>query len=126
MATDTSKKDAVWAFLMRLGTRTGCHQMAERSFSFRGYQYPVCARCTGLFFGQTAGVVCGLIFHGPGLWFLITCAALFTVLLAADGLGQHFGWWVSTNPRRLITGLLCGFFVMWGVVFGLLNWVKGC
>ncbi|MCL2434029.1 MAG: DUF2085 domain-containing protein [Clostridia bacterium] len=101
---------------MRLGTRSGCHQMPERSFHIRGYQFPVCARCTGLFMGQLAGIITGLLFSGVNLYFLITCAVISTALLAVDGIGQRFGKWVSNNRRRFSTGLLCGIFVLWAIV----------
>ncbi|MGG7175281.1 DUF2085 domain-containing protein [Clostridium neonatale] len=25
----------------------GCHQLPDRSFFIRSYQFPICARCTG-------------------------------------------------------------------------------
>ena len=30
-------------------TRLICHRIPERSFFFRGHQFPVCARCTGFY-----------------------------------------------------------------------------
>ena len=34
-----------------------CHQLPERSFFWDGRQYPVCARCTGLYLSGLAGFV---------------------------------------------------------------------
>lgn len=34
-----------------------CHQRPERSFHTAGVQWPVCARCTGLYAGGTAGLL---------------------------------------------------------------------
>lgn len=34
-----------------------CHQRPERSFHRHGAQYPVCARCLGLYTGAVAGVL---------------------------------------------------------------------
>lgn len=34
-----------------------CHQRAERSFHTAGVQWPVCARCTGLYAGAASGVI---------------------------------------------------------------------
>ena len=101
----------VWVSLMKLGAKTGCHQRSDRSLFFRGCQFPVCARCTGLFAGQAAGIAlfwwCARV--DPLRAFL--CAAGSAALLGLDGFLQLKGLLVSTNPRRLATGLLCGFFV---------------
>ena len=35
----------------------GCHQMATRSFFFKGFQFPLCARCTGILVGAAMQVV---------------------------------------------------------------------
>ena len=89
---------------MRFGAGVGCHQKAERSFFFKGYQFPVCARCTGVLLGELLGVVlllCGLRFHV--LW---TIALILP--LAVDGGLQLFGFLESTNIRRVITGTLAG------------------
>lgn len=31
--------------------------MSERSFFYKGYQFPVCARCTGVIIGQILGAI---------------------------------------------------------------------
>jgi uncharacterized membrane protein len=96
---------------MRLGSKTGCHQMNDRSFSFKGYQFPVCARCTGLLFGQIIGFLLSLFFIKCEIRLLLCLAVFSTLLLGVDGLGQLKKLWTSTNPRRFITGILCGNFV---------------
>jgi uncharacterized membrane protein len=96
---------------MRLGSKTGCHQMNDRSFSWKGYQFPVCARCTGLLFGQIAGFLLSLFFIKCDIKLLFCFAVFSTLLLGADGVGQLKKLWISTNPRRFLTGILCGSFV---------------
>ena len=92
------------AKLMTLGMWTGCHQMPERSFFFRGKQFPVCARCTGAFLGYITGGVVSLFLFAP-IWLdLLFCGILF-----ADWLVQYICVLSSTNLRRLLTGILCGF-----------------
>ena len=45
-------KDKIWIKSMEWCSKYwGCHQMPERSFFFKGYQFPVCARCTGMIVG---------------------------------------------------------------------------
>jgi len=111
-----SNKIKVWISLMRLGAMTGCHQMHERSLFFRNYQFPVCARCTGLFIGQITGIVLLLWFANFDIKLLLLCAVVSAAAMGIDGFLQLKGLWVSTNPRRLITGILCGFFVTGAVI----------
>lgn len=42
--------------LMRLAGSLVCHQRPERSFWYNYVQYPVCARCTGLYVGASFGL----------------------------------------------------------------------
>ena len=94
-----------WLFLMRFGSRIGCHQRPDRSFFFKGYQFPVCARCTGVVIGEIVAVgllLCG--FHIP-----FYCSVLSILPLAVDGGIQYLHWIESTNFRRIITGLVAGF-----------------
>ena len=97
-------KDKVHTALMELGRRSGCHQMPERSFFWRGYQFPVCARCTGVFLGQIAGMLTYALYQMP--W---RRSSFFLFLMFLDWFLQRMKLLPSTNPRRLITGLLCGY-----------------
>jgi len=87
-----------------IGNHSGCHQLPERSFFYKGKQFPVCARCTGVCIGQSIAIV--LSFkktYGIRIPFL---------LLAVMGLDwgiQESGIKKSTNMRRFITGLSGGF-----------------
>ena len=93
-----------WLRLMRFGKYLGCHQMPERSFFFRGYQFPVCARCTG--------VLIAVIIVIP-LFFVYKINIIIAILLSGvmflDWFIQYLGIYPSTNFRRLITGFLGGF-----------------
>jgi uncharacterized membrane protein len=43
-----------------------CHQRPERSFHHQGAQYPVCARCLGLYTGAVGGVLLWTAVSGLG------------------------------------------------------------
>jgi uncharacterized membrane protein len=45
-----------------IGSRV-CHRRPERSFHTAGVQWPVCARCSGLYVGAAAGAWFGLTGH---------------------------------------------------------------
>jgi uncharacterized membrane protein len=109
---NSEKKTRIWISLMRMGSKTGCHQMNDRSFSFKGFQFPLCARCTGLLLGQITGILLSVFFIKCDIRLLFCLAVFSTLLLGADGVGQLKKLWISTNPRRLVTGILCGCFVM--------------
>lgn len=92
-----------------------CHQIPERSFFFFGHQLPVCARCTGIYFGAFLGSFFARKKAPPRL-FLI--AALIPLVL--DG-GTQLFFRESTNVLRLGTGLLAGFAAIFYVYAGLFN-----
>ena len=46
-----------WIKYMKYGKILGCHQKPERSFFYKGYQFPVCARCTGVVISSIISVV---------------------------------------------------------------------
>jgi len=96
--------ERLYSFSMAFGRATGCHQMPERSFFFHGKQFPVCARCTGVFLGELVSVVVCRWFHPP-LWLVLS----FCALILLDWGIQALEWKESTNFRRLTTGLLCGY-----------------
>lgn len=97
-------KRKIYKKLMVIGRATGCHQLPERSFSFRGKQFPVCARCTGVFIGEVLGI---FLFKVGEISNII--AVVFSLIMFADWFVQYKFHYESNNIRRLITGLLCGY-----------------
>ena len=89
---------------MEFGHRMGCHQMPERSFFFKGYQFPVCARCTGVLIGEIIAIIA--IICGIRLKKLPIIGSI--CVMGADWGLQYLEICRSTNPRRLITGISCG------------------
>lgn len=81
-----------------------CHQLPDRSFFFKGHQFPLCARCTGILIGYIIGIIYIIIFKNLSIVFEL----LLMVPLLIDGTGQYLGYFESTNIRRLITGVLAG------------------
>ncbi len=96
--------DRCWKSLMRLGASTGCHQRPERSFFLFDYQFPVCARCTGVFIGNIMGII---LFAVKAV--CAPAAIAGCICMAADWLLQRFHIAESTNPRRLLTGIAGGY-----------------
>ena len=90
--------------LFTIGTMTGCHQLPERSFFFKGKQFPVCARCTGAFIGYFIGGITYRFFSVN-----IIVSLLFCLIMFLDWLIQYIKLCESNNIRRLITGTLCGY-----------------
>ena len=87
-----------------LGNQSGCHQRPDRSFFYQGKQFPVCARCTGVFIGHCAALLlfCFRIVLSP-----LLCIVLLSTMGVDWGI-QECGIRESTNRRRLITGILGG------------------
>ena len=104
----------IWIKLMNIGSRLGCHQMPERSFFYKGYQFPVCARCTGLIIRYLLGV---LIYFLKVLNWKI--AIILCIPLVLDGGSQYLNWRISNQVLRLITGILCGIGIMFLEIWGM-------
>lgn len=101
------KKTYYWFKVMQWFAKYwGCHQIAERSFSLGNYQFPLCARCTGILLGEIVGII--LAFFTTSYWQTV----FLLIPMAADGLTQLLGWRTSTNLLRFITGLLGGYSIV--------------
>ncbi|MEM3431166.1 MAG: DUF2085 domain-containing protein [Candidatus Micrarchaeia archaeon] len=100
-----------------------CHQLFERSICMNDnmeigncsasngfiYQFPICARDIGFYFGMLIGGMIMLIARKgeekmPNLLFLL----IFIFPMAIDGVTQLLYLRESTNELRLITGFLAG------------------
>lgn len=100
-----------------------CHQRAERSFSIRGRQFQICARCTGLVAGACAFPLAMPIGH-----FLPPLCAVALLLMLLDGGTQLAGLRESRNWIRFATGFsvtasslalltyLIGSFLVWRLI----------
>lgn len=108
-------RDLLWMALMELGTKSGCHQRAERSFTMKNYQFPLCARCTGILLSSPVGYI----------WYIkkklrMLIGVLLLIPMTIDGTIQLINIRESTNTRRLFTGMLGGM----GLVFVRLNFYR--
>lgn len=83
---------------------TYCHKIPERSFFFKGKQFPLCSRCTGINLGY---FILPLFLFGIiriPLWW-----SIFMVLPTyIDGTIQAYTNYQSNNALRFITGLISG------------------
>jgi len=96
-------KDKIWIVLMKLFSNT-CHQKANRSFFLYNYQFPICARCTGLLLGYFLGIIILFFINEISLYLSLT----FSIIMFIDWFIQYKGIKTSNNYRRLFTGSLCG------------------
>ncbi len=116
-----TKRDRRWAWWMEFcGKYARCHQMPERSFFLGSYQFPLCARCTGIMAGRLIAILLLPFFLLP----LKTALLVLPVLmlpLPIDGLVQKYTKYESNNCKRVITGILWGFasisLILRGIVF---------
>lgn len=97
------RKQELWVKAMECGARYGCHQRADRSFFLGQWQFPVCARCTGVMIGHFIG------FHLALKKRISSWAAVcFCEVMLADWVLQALRIKESTNGRRLVTGIAGG------------------
>jgi uncharacterized membrane protein len=98
-----------------------CHQIPERSYFIDGYQFAVCARCTGVYGGFTLMLLLYPLISSlkntvtpPRSWLILA-----TIPLAIDVGLNVLGIWQNTHTSRLLTGALLGgvavFYVMPGI-----------
>lgn len=93
-----------WIRLMRIGRLLGCHQKSERSFFYKNYQFPVCARCTGVIIATFLAVI---LFFKKRI--SIKTSIFLSSIMFIDWFFQFLNVKQSTNKRRLITGLIGGY-----------------
>lgn len=97
-----------------------CHQIPERSFFIHDHQFPLCARCTGMYLGSIIGALF-MIVRGrtraarmPPTPIAATLV-LFIIIMGIDGVNSTISiipgapqLYHTTNLHRIITGTLYG------------------
>lgn len=102
----TDKQFLRWQRAMKFFRKVfRCHQLRDRSIIIKGVQLPLCARCTG--------IVMGFCLLGP-IISIFTLGNMFISIalilgMCLDGFLQLKNIIQSTNFRRIITGLGCGY-----------------
>jgi uncharacterized membrane protein len=81
-----------------------CHRRPDRSFFWKGKQFPVCARCTGIHIGYLTFP----LFVFQHLSFNIWLTLLLMIPTCVDGWTQAVFNRESNNLLRVVTGLLAG------------------
>lgn len=105
--------DRLYPLSLKYGQKM-CHQFSDRSFHVGIRQYPVCARCTGIYVGIFIGLLSAIFYKLP----LNVCIVLLLPMLL-DGYIQLKTSYNSNNIKRLITGLLFGYSLVSIVVYAL-------
>jgi len=93
-----------------------CHQRPERSFFWGTHQFPVCARCTGLYLSGAAGLAGWIALKAMREWRrvgidprvarnVIIAVSLPTAVSVASG---TLGIWDGTNVVRAVLALPLG------------------
>jgi uncharacterized membrane protein len=106
-----------WNVVYGAGDRL-CHQRADRSLFLNGNEMPFCSRCTAIWLGLAIGLAF-MVFYTIDLneRFLIAMVAAL-LPIGIDGIGQLVGFWESSNPIRILTGLPAG--IICGVAIGII------
>lgn len=87
---------------------TTCHQMPSRSFFWKGKQFPICARCTGIHIGNLSLPIFLFSLVTLNIWW-----TLFLILPTyIDGWSQAYFDRESNNILRVTTGFMAGVGIM--------------
>ncbi|MGP8023768.1 MAG: DUF2085 domain-containing protein [Methanobacterium sp.] len=85
-----------------------CHRLPERTFKIRGHYFPVCARCTGIYFGMFLGYLVIAFTDLQYNFILVVISTLMIIPTFSDGITQFIYSRESNNTLRVTTGLIAG------------------
>ena len=116
----TEKQFLRWEKTMKFFRKAfHCHQLSDRSFFFKGAQFPLCARCTG--------IVLGFFLIGPIISFFylgnMFLSIALILVMCIDGFIQLKNILASTNFRRVATGIGAGYGLFSILLHSIVNFV---
>jgi len=88
-----------------------CHQLPARSFHVWGAQMPVCARCTGIYFGAALGAVIALARLAEVPWVRTRPQSIAVIAVVPAAATLVFEWTTGVTPSnavRFASGLWLG------------------
>ena len=85
-----------------------CHKDPNRSFFWKGKQFPVCARCTGIHLGYLSLFL--FLFQLIYINWILSIVLILPTLI--DGLTQAYFNRESTNIFRVLSGFIAGIGIM--------------
>ena len=86
----------------------GCHQLPSRSFFIGKYQFPLCARCTGIVLGIFLSLfLLSYDIEVKDRFSVLQICILITPMII-DGFVQMLTTYESNNTKRLLTGGMFG------------------
>jgi len=92
-----------------------CHQIIERSLTYKNLTLPLCSRCTGLYFSFLISFISCLIVNRKYRYFISKRYVIFgiisIILMGTEVFIEFFNLLSLTNQIRLLTGLLVGNFL---------------
>lgn len=92
-----------------IGYEPLCNHRPDRGIYIHGFCLPLCARCTGILTGAIVASVIRLVIGAQtGSIGILLLGLAMIAPTGIDGLIEYAFGVESTNPRRLITGLLAG------------------
>lgn len=101
----------LWTFAVYAAASRICHQLPSRSFHTNGVQWPVCARCAGLYLAAPVGALAAWMSRGhtrggrASPWLILGLAALPTMATLAI---EWPGFGAPSNLARAIAALPLG------------------
>ncbi|MDO8870482.1 MAG: DUF2085 domain-containing protein [Methanobacteriaceae archaeon] len=108
-----------------------CHRLPNRTFKIRGYYFPVCSRCIGMYIAAFSYFVLAMFYYINYDLTLMITALLLIIPTFIDGLTQLIGFRESNNTLRFFSGLIAGIglaifikyfkIILMGVNYGLLS-----
>ncbi len=102
-----------------------CHQIPARSFALFGHPLAVCARCTGIYAGISAGLLAYPKIRGFAA-LRLPSTRIFLLLsapIALDAAGYWLGLWSSGNILRFLTGFTWGVILPYYFMAGVGEWL---